>query len=392
MKLCALQKLGGSLALVLFISASCSKSAANGSDSTNNGGGGNTIPPQKTTVITLAGQPGAQGDADGNGTTARFWNPTKMVYDNRNNLLYIADGTVIRSLDAQNNVKTYMPFNFISRYSEILDIALAPGAAGSLYITTSQFELMKIEPSGNSVKKTILANRTYGGNETGPLNTADQLDGAHGVATGANGEIYFFNTFWNTLRRITLTSLSPVSGTVSKFAGKPTASRSGNVWPFTDGQGEAATFSGRVNDITTDGQGNVYIADIDNNVLRTVTPDGKVTTLLQYHSPNYGEDVDGTVATARGNGVGQVASSQDGSLIFFSTYGIGGWNHSHALRVVKGKKEVLTLVQSHSGGDKDGTGETAVLGTVDGLACTPDGKTIFVAEAEQKVIRKITIQ
>ncbi|HYJ63981.1 MAG TPA: hypothetical protein VEV62_09580, partial [Parafilimonas sp.] len=61
------------------------------------------------TVTTIAGKYGIQGDADGKGSNARFWNPTKMVYDNRNNTLYVADGTVIRSVDQQNNVKTYLP-------------------------------------------------------------------------------------------------------------------------------------------------------------------------------------------------------------------------------------------------------------------------------------------
>ena len=35
-------------------------------------------------VTTIAGKYGLQGDDDGKGANARFWNPTKMVYDNRN--------------------------------------------------------------------------------------------------------------------------------------------------------------------------------------------------------------------------------------------------------------------------------------------------------------------
>src|SRR3954451_6098511 len=83
-------------------------------------------------VTTIAGKLDDRGNAqDGNGSNARFWNPTKMVYDSRNNMLYVADGTVIRSIDRQNNVKTYVPLGAIgSSYNEILDMDVAPGAAG----------------------------------------------------------------------------------------------------------------------------------------------------------------------------------------------------------------------------------------------------------------------
>lgn len=370
--------------------SSCTKN--NPQDSGNPDRPPTTPAPYKVTVSTVAGKRDVQGEADGNGLNASFWNPAKMAYDGRNNTLYIADGTVIRSMDAQNNVKTYMPSGFISRWSDILDMCIAPGSAGSLYITTSQFELLKIEPSGSSVKKTVLTNRTYGGNETGLLNQGDQLDGAHGVATGAHGEIYFFNAFWNTLRRIRLTSLSPAEGTVEAFAGKPTNSRSGDAWPFANGQGEAASFGSAVSDITSDAQGTVYVADEKNHELRMVTPGAAVSSLLYIPNPLYGKDVDGPVSTARANGVTQVSCSQDGSLVFFSTYGEGSWSNSPALRAVKGKKEVITLVGSHKGSDGDGPGESATFDTIGGIACTPDGKTIYVAEPYKKVIRKITLE
>lgn len=342
------------------------------------------------TVTTIAGKLDDHGNGeDGQGTAARFWNPTKMIYDSRNNLLYVADGTVIRSIDAQNNVKTYMPLGVISRWSEILDLSLAPGVGGSLYIATAEHDLLKIEPDGTSVKKTVLADRIYGGNETGDLNSADHFDGTHGIATGTNGEIYFFNAFWNTMRRVTLSSLDPVQGIVEPFAGKSLTSRSGNAWPFADGQGEGATFGGVVDDIASDAQGTIYVADYWNDELRMVSPDGKVTSLLKYMH-GIGIDEDGPVGTAQANHVTQVACSQNGLLVFFGTLGNGG-NNLPRLRVVVNKKEVITLTKSGTTYG-DGTGETAGLETIGGLAATPDGKTIFVSEPGKKVIRKVTIQ
>lgn len=387
MKRFALQTLSCLLVTALLLSASCSKSAANGPDTTNTG---SNVPKVNLTVTTFAGKLNDKGNAeDGAGSNARFWNPTKMVYDYRNNTLYVADGTTIRSVDAAANVKTYLPLRSISNWDEILDIDLAPGAGGSLYFVSAEHNLWKVEPAGASIRLTNLADRTYGGNETGALNSTDHFDGTHGMATGANGEIYFFNSFWNTMRRITLTSLSPVRGTVSAFAGRPTASRSGNAWPFADGQGEAAAFGGSVPDIAADAQGNVYVADYWNDELRMVTSGGSVTSLLRYRN-GLGVDKDGPVATAEANRLTQVACTPDGAAVFFGTNGSGG-NNLPRLRMVKDKKEVITLTKSGVAYG-DGSGDTAGIDTMGGIACTPDGKTVFVSEPGRKVIRKITIQ
>jgi hypothetical protein len=141
-------------------------------------------------VTTIAGQVSNKGGEDGNGSDARFWNPTKMVYDSRNNMLYIADGSVIRSMDAQNNVSTYVPLNAIGgSFDEILDMDVAPGAGGTIYVTTMYSQLWKIEPNGSGSKAILLASNTYGGDDVGPLNSGDHFDLAYGVATGRNGEI-----------------------------------------------------------------------------------------------------------------------------------------------------------------------------------------------------------
>ena len=84
------------------------------------------------------------------------------------------------------------------------------------------------------------------------------------------------------------------------------------------------------------------------------------------------------------------AKAKNGSLIFFTTYGKGGYNLP-ALRVVKPGIDVTTLVGTGSAYG-DGTGNTAGLGTIGGIAVTGDGKTVYVAEPGNKVIRKVTVQ
>ena len=254
------------------------------------------------TVTTIAGKVDDHGNGeDGNGSSARFWNPTKMVYDSRNQMLYVADGTCIRSIDQQNNVKTYLPVGVLSPYNEIKDIDIAPGAnGGTLYFASKENDIWKIEPNGNGYRTTKIIDRVWGGNETGPVNSADQLDLPNGITTGSNGIIYFFNTAWNTMHSITLNSLSPVTGTVAPFAGKPTATSNGTTWPYKDGNGEEATFGAGVTDIASDANGNIYVADFRNDLVRMVTPAGTVSSLFQYEN-GLGVDYDGAVNVAQAN-------------------------------------------------------------------------------------------
>src|ERR1700759_2390535 len=134
---------------LLFICASCQKKTQEPGTST----GGNPIPtPGPTTgptlsgtVITIGGEMGKADAVDGKGGNARFFNPYKLCFDARNNMLYVADKNLIRMIDQQNNVSTLLGSGVLNNFDEIYDIDLAPGAAGSLYFTTKYYGLYKID-------------------------------------------------------------------------------------------------------------------------------------------------------------------------------------------------------------------------------------------------------
>jgi len=376
---------------MLLLTTACSKSIDTHPDKNSATGIVTNITQSTVNVTTIAGKYGTQGDADGNGSNARFWNPTKMVYDSRNKTLYVADGTVIRSVDAKNNVKTYLPFGKINNYDEILDMDVThDSVGGSLYFITEENSLYKIEPKGTSYKLTTVADRVYGGNKLGVLDTKDHFDLPYGLATGKNGDIFFFNQSWYTIHRIKLTSTAPFAGSVVKFAGKAAATRGGNTWPFADGAGDEATFNSAVWDMCADGKGNLYVADYRDDLVRKVTTSGVVKSLFQYKN-GLGVDVDGPVSQAQANKVDHVSANNDGTSIFFTTYGKYGSN-SPALRVVRPNIDVTTLVGKTPHIWGDGPGDVAGFGEIGGIAATPDGKTVYVSEVANKVIRKVTIQ
>ena len=101
-----------------------------------------------------------------------------------------------------------------------------------------------------------------------------------------------------------------------------------------------------------------------------------------------GIDLDGPVATAQAYRVTQVVPTRDGSAVFFTTYGEGGYNLP-ALRMVIPGDKVITLVESLQYGD--GPAASAGIKTPGGIAATPDGKVIYISEPGNKVIRKVVI-
>jgi sugar lactone lactonase YvrE len=367
--------------IVLFSCAGCQKKNIT-APGTNPGPG---TSPLKATVVTLAGEAGQTGNTDGQGSSARFTNPGKICFDPRNNVLYVADHIAIRAVDEAGNVTTYMGEDQLNRFDDIRDIDVAPGAAGSLYFTTKYNALYKIEAESNAYKLTQLTEGE--GNNDGDLTAGDHLDGTYGVAPGLNGDIALYNTYWTCLKRAHITSLTPLAGTVEAWAGKPTDEVLGAGWPFQDGHGTDATFSTHIYDICSDGIGNIWVPDKDNARIRKVTPSGDVTSFLPY------ADTDGDllIAHIKADGVGSVAANQDGSRIYFTAEIGSTGNSSPLLRLLEPGKGVVSIAGFHDG-HQDGDGKEAAFGYINGLAATPDGKTIFVSEEYNKVIRKITIQ
>ncbi len=146
-------------------------------------------------------------------------------------------------------------------------------------------------------------------------------------------------------------------GQVSTFAG------SGNQ-ASNDGTGTTASFSGPAR-IAIDASGNVYVADTFNNLIRKITKEGVVTTLASGISQPYGIAVDA-------QGVVYVASILGNTIHKVSTGG-----------------QVTALAGSGNYGTKNGSGTEAEFSSPTGLALDATGN-VYVADWGSHLIRKIT--
>ena len=139
---------------------------------------------------------------------------------------------------------------------------------------------------------TVAGSNTIGDN--GPAGLASLSD-AEGVCADAAGNIYVADTANNRIRRIDL------SGTITTFAGNGTAGFSGDGGPATQAQLQQPY------GIAVDPAGNLYIADLGNNRIRKVSPNGTIATFppspLTLTAPrNVSLDAEGNVYIAEFGG------------------------------------------------------------------------------------------
>jgi hypothetical protein len=149
-----------------------------------------------------------------------------------------------------------------------------------------------------------------------------------------------------------------------------------------DGTGSKAGF-GAINNLTTDGSGNLYLGDLGNDKIRTVTTDlGVVATFAG--SGLVTADADGTLATAG------FASPADviirNNIIYVLDAGSG--TNGASIRMISGNN-VSTICGGGAQGFLNATGTAAQFSNCWGFAMDAAGN-FYVADAGNNVIRMVT--
>jgi len=265
-------------------------------------------------VTTLAGS-GVSGSADGVGTNASFNWPYGIDLDAHGNA-YVAD-----------------------RYNNII---------------------RKI--TSNGVVTTIAGSGVQG--STDGVGTAATFNWPTSVALDSSGNIFVADSYNNKIRKI-----SP-SGVVTTVAG---SGQEGSM----DGAALQASFN-LATGVEPDNQGNLWIADVNNNMIRKISSSGVVTTVA------------GTVDRRYSDGVGSAAG-------FFFPYGlimdpngdflVADANNNRVRKVTK-DGVVTTIAGSGAESSMDGAPNVASFNYPADLAYDTIGN-IYVADAENHKIRKI---
>lgn len=236
-------------------------------------------------VTTLAGGLNA-GSTNGVGTAASFRAPTGVVVDSSGNVFVAEMGNHrIRKITPAGVVTTFAGSNRGNLdgtgTNALFDspAALAIDGNDNLYVSDAyNYNIRKITPAA---VVTTLAGSSAAGHANG-VGPAASFDFVTALVVDAAGNIYAADSNNHSIRKI-----AP-DGTVTTFAGSTTPGA-------TNGQGTLATFN-FPQGLTRDAQGNLFVADTGNHLIRLITPAGQVSTIA------------GTGAAGQSDGVGTLAS------------------------------------------------------------------------------------
>lgn len=243
-------------------------------------------------------------------------------------------------------------------------------ASGNLYFS-----------AGNSVFKlsggtlTLVAGNSRAGfsGDGGPAVNA-QLNSPQGLALDASGNLYIADSVNNRVRVV-----SP-QGIISTFAGNGTV---GYINAVGDGglapQAQLQLPSG----VAVDSNGNVYIADTGDNLIRIVAPGGIINTAAGIGYPGF--QGDGSVATACSvNHPEDVAVDQSNNIYIADT-------QNGVIRKITSDGNINTVVGNSTSIGYAGDGGAATsAGLIEPFAVAVDSKgQIYIAEPPDGRIRQV---
>jgi sugar lactone lactonase YvrE len=293
---------------------------------------------------------------------------------------------------------------------------IAVDSSGNLYVADSGNQrIRKITPLG---EVTTLAGTGEEGHANGPSSSAS-FQFPVGVAVDSEGNLYVADYFNQRIRKISL------SGEVTTLAG---SGKEGHA----DGRGSAASFS-RPSGVAVDSSGNVYVADSMNELIRKITPAGEVTTLAGsgkdgradgrgraasfYYPQEIAVDSDGNlyvadtgnslirkitsagvVTTLAGRGYRGTADGQGSAASFYDPQAVAVdpsgnvyvADADNLIRRVSPDGVVTTIAGSGVKGHADGTATAASFSRPTGIAVDASG-ILYVADTDSNTIRKITL-
>jgi serine/threonine-protein kinase len=333
------------LAFALFITA-CSK---------KNDAGSKPVGPIifTPTVTTFAGS-GAQGLLDGTKEQASFNFPTGITITTAG-FLFVADkqNNAIRIISPQgivntiagtgtagfSNAKNAVTFNFPS--------GVAADFAGNVYVADQENSAIRaINITGVT---TTFAGKGFQGFVNG-RDTSARFNAPTGIAVGPGGNIYVADNGNNVIRKIT------PGGTVTTFAGT-------GVRGATNGTAATATFN-QPQAVAVDSSGNVYVADQGNNLIRKITSQGVVSTFAGNGTAG---NTNATGTAASFNGPAGIAVDANGNVYI-------GDSKNNLIRKITKDGVVSTLTGTGAAGKVNGALNVAVFNGPQGVAVDGIGR------------------
>ncbi|PWK79584.1 NHL repeat-containing protein [Mucilaginibacter oryzae] len=252
-------------------------------------------------VTTIAGN-GVSGKADGKGAAASFYNPAGICADKTGNL-YIADyaNNLIRKIDASANVTTIAGTGVNGFTNGAGNKASFAGPTGIVVNSTGELFVADL---ANEVIRKITKDATVSTFSSSLIpGVDDHSHGFHfpeGIAVDENDNLYFTDLTGYTVKKISS------SGVISVVAGS-------GMRGVVNGQGNKAGFGSPVA-LAVDGNGNIYVTD--SNQIRKIDKDANVTVFAGQAT---GGAINGAALASGFNAPIGIAADKDGNIYVADT-------------------------------------------------------------------------
>ncbi len=291
------------------------------------------------TTVAGTGSPGYSGN-NGFATLAQLNSPDGISFDSAGNL-YIADtgNNVIRKVaggiistvagtGVAGNAGDFGPATSATLYNPN---GVVPGPNGVLYIADSGNNRIRVVDAAGNINP-------YAGDPTGlPGATGDggparlaAFDYPRGLAIDSQNNLYVADYFNNRIRRI-----AADTQVITTYAGTGAGSYTGDA-----GQATQATLHLPAG-ITFDRDGNLYIADLLNNVIRAVGRNGIIVTIAGTGQPG-DEGTNGPAKAALLNSPRDIAVDAEGNVYFSDQ------DNNRVRRLVAESTAIKTIVNAAS--------------------------------------------
>ncbi|HUS25110.1 MAG TPA: hypothetical protein VM369_09185 [Candidatus Binatia bacterium] len=286
------------------------------------------------------------GAVNGRAAGARFNNPANVEVGTDDGTVYIADfdNNLVRAISPGGIVRTLVAKPGFQR-----PFGLTWGFDNFLYVQTDDNDSGAHGPNTGTVWKVDP--------DTGAATVvARDIGRPRGLMALPDGRIALSDLSHNAL-----SLLDPDTGAVTPLAGL--ADTAG----FADGTGTAARFD-RPYGLALDEDGTLLVADQNNNRIRRVTLAGVVTT---FAGSGVAGNADGALLSATFRGPQDVEIV--GSTVFVAE------PSNHVIRRIAGGS-VTTFAGNGTAGFVDADGTAAAFFGLEGIATTPFGHLLFVAD------------
>ena len=262
-------------------------------------------------ITTIAGNGtiGYSGDG-GPATAAQVYGTLGILFDNAHNM-YFADSYnhCIRKINTDGIISTiagtgvpgYNGDNIPATAAQLYNPHyMVFDAVGNMYITDfGNWRIRKINTSGIITTIAGTGVEGYGGDDSAAISA--RMDGPYGLALDNGGNIYFADFYNNVIRKI------DAAGIISTIAGTGNAGYSG------DGAAATSAWFKNPAGILIGNSGNIYVADVNNHVIREIDSTGMVSTIAGTGHMGFSGD-GGPATAAKFNQPASVSMDNTGSL------------------------------------------------------------------------------